>query len=955
MLKEFCLAAKQRCLLRVALAMVFAFPGLMLAAVQTLAPVNFNSQTIGTSSTSQTLTFTGLPAQVSVTAASGTDFVAVPSCNGSGTCNIAVTFAPKYPGLRQDAILIVNDTAGSVGQVVGVGPVYGLGEGPQIGISPGVITTVVNRAASALAGAVLNGGALGPGKAGYVSDKTTGSVYKINPSTGQVTLFAGSGTPGFSGFGGAATSAKLNTPSALAFDSQADLFIADTGNNVVEEVVAATGVINVIAGTGVAGNTGDGGAATSAELNGPQGLAVDAQGNVYISDTGNNRVREVLASDGTIVNFAGNANGTAGFSGDGSAATSAELDGPRGIAVDNGGSNLFIADSINEVIRNVSGGTINTIAGTPGSAGFSGDGGPATSAQFNSPEGLAVDAAGNLYVADNGNQVIRKGESAGTHTMSTIAGTPGTAGYAGDGGPATGAKLNGPLGFAMDAAGDLFVVDSGNFAIREITATPAPLTFSTTNTGPTTLTVANTGNSALTFSALSVTGDFTQSGGTCTSTTALAEGASCTIEITFVPPGSGVAPAGSLSLTTNSLNNSSSQVSVSLNESTGLRFIPITPCRVVDTRNTNDSFSGTFLTAGSTRSFAIPSSPNINSTNCPGVTIPTDALAFSLNVTVVPHQAPLTFLTVWQTGQAQPTASILNSPDGRIKANAAIIGADSTGSISVFATNPTDLVLDVDGYFVAAGAANYSSGLQFYPVTPCRVADTRAANGALGGPSLTLHGSRSFPILTSACAANIPAGAAAYSLNLTGISKGGPLIYLTGWPTGAAQPVASVLNAPTGAITANAAVIPAGTSGDVSVYASNAADVVIDINGYFATPGASGALSLYTVPACRVLDTRSSVPIAQAATLSVPVVSSSCGIPSVAQVYVFNATVIPSGPLAYITLWASGATPLESTLNADDGTIMSNMALVPAENGSVSAYASNSTNLILDIYGYWAP
>jgi hypothetical protein len=203
----------------------------------------------------------------------------------------------------------------------------------------------------------------------------------------------------------------------------------------------------------------------------------------------------------------------------------------------------------------------------------------------------------------------------------------------------------------------------------------------------------------------------------------------------------------------------------------------------------------------------------------------------------------------------------------------------------------------------------------------------------------------------------IPASAAAYSLNFTAVPHG-PLTYLTAWPEGQSQPLASVLNAPTGTVLANAALIPAGSpNGGVSVYASDDTDVIIDINGYFASPS-SGGLQFYTAAPCRVLDTR---PSAFSGSLAVDVADSSCAPGggregSTASAYVLNATVVPSGPLSYLTLWPdSTPQPLVSTLNAFDAAITSNMAIVPTTNGKIDAYATNPTNLILDISGYFAP
>ena len=379
---------------------------------------------------------------------------------------------------------------------------------------------------------------------------------------------------------------------------------------------------------------------------------------------------------------------------------------------------------------------------------------------------------------------------------------------------------------------------------------------------------------------------------------------------------------------------------VTINVSRSARFVPTTPCRIVDTRNPTGPFGGPAIAGQTFRNFDLPLGP------CGG--IPISALAYSLNVTVVPH-GPLGYLTVWPTGEAQPYVSTVNSLDGRTKANAAIASAGTNGAISVFASNTTDLVLDIDGYFEAnEGFAD----LEFYPLSPCRVADTRYPNDqGLGAPYLKGQSARDFPVLNSTC--GIPNTAQAYSFNFTAVPHGA-LGYLTAWPAGQSRPGVSTLNAPTGTYTANAAIVQAGTGGDIEVFASNDSDLVIDVNGYFAPIGLNG-LSLYAVPPCRVLDT-SKGNGQFVGTIVVDVVGSVCQPSNLAQAYVFNATVIPPGPLGYLTLWPDGVQqPGVSTLNAIDGVVTSNMAIVPTNNGSIDAFASNLTQLDLDISAYFAP
>ncbi len=367
---------------------------------------------------------------------------------------------------------------------------------------------------------------------------------------------------------------------------------------------------------------------------------------------------------------------------------------------------------------------------------------------------------------------------------------------------------------------------------------------------------------------------------------------------------------------------------------TALEFVPITPCRVVDTRGPNGAFGGPFMSGNTQRDFALPQSPSCN--------IPSNAAAYSLNVTVVPLTHSLNYLTIWPTGVTQPVVSTMNSYDGRVKANAAIVPAGSSnGSVSVYVTDNTQVILDLNGYFIPAT----SSTLAFYPLTPCRVADTRNGQPLQAGVPQDFH-------VTGTC--SIPSSAQAYSLNFTAVPVNGqPLGYLTVWPKGQSQPNTSTLNAPTGAVTANAAIVQSGTSGEISAFAYNQTDLIIDVNGYFAAPGSAGQLALYTLTPCRVLDTR---PQAFQGSLTVKLVTSSCSVPPGAGAYVLNATAVPQGPLGYLTLWPDGQTqPVVSTLNAYDGAVTSNMAIVPTVNGSIDAYNSDNANLILDISSYLAP
>jgi hypothetical protein len=386
-----------------------------------------------------------------------------------------------------------------------------------------------------------------------------------------------------------------------------------------------------------------------------------------------------------------------------------------------------------------------------------------------------------------------------------------------------------------------------------------------------------------------------------------------------------------------------------------LQFFPITPCRLVDTR-TGQGKTGQFgppsLAANASRNFPLVSA---------GCSIPSTAEAYSLNFTVVPD-GPLGYLSVWPEGDPYPGVSTLNSSDGSAIANAAIVPAGASGGITALASNATDLIIDINGYFAPATP---STSLEFFPVTPCRIADTRATQpftGAFGPPSLAANTTRNFPIESSPCVSGLEP---AYSLNMTVVPEG-TLGFLSVWPQGDAYPGVSTLNSPDGTTLANAAIVPSGTSGGISVLASNATDLIIDINGTFSA--ATGGLQFYTLTPCRVADTRASQPftgqfgppsLVANAGRNFPIQASPCGVPTTAEAYALNMTVVPPGALSFLSVWPQGEPyPGVSTLNSPDGFVIANAAIVPAGSGGsggITVLPGNATDLIIDIVGYFAP
>lgn len=306
----------------------------------------------------------------------------------------------------------------------------------------------------------------------YVTDGAANVIRKISRSDGKIETIAGT----FLGFNvvdpsphggddGSALKAHLNVPFGIATAGNGDIYIADAGNQVIRRIDASTGKISVYAGNYAKplAWSGDGGAATGATLHTPHDIAIDATGNVFIADKDNHAIRKVTAGTSIISTVAGGGPDKKGYAGDNGPATSARLDTPQGIAIAANGD-LYIADAGNHVIRKVEAttGKIMTVAGT-GTFGFSGDNGPATGAKLYGPTRIAVDQAGNLYIADHGNHVIRKVDTSGVIT--TVAGT-GTAGYSGDGGLAIHAELSSPYGIAVDKDGNMLITDTDNSVIR---------------------------------------------------------------------------------------------------------------------------------------------------------------------------------------------------------------------------------------------------------------------------------------------------------------------------------------------------------------------------------------------------------------------------------------------------------------------------------------------------------
>ena len=634
------------------------------------------------------------------------------SSNPSGTiCSLPVTFNPAFPGNRPVPLEVVTSN-GNINFAL-----TGTGSGPLAVLTPGVISSAAGTGTACAAPTASPAcGDTGTAAAAtlnvpvgefvdslgnvWVGDTGDNRIRKFSAG-GTITTVAGTGTTCASatspcGDGGLATAAgaDMNSPRGVYVDGAGNLYFADNDDNRVRMVAAGTGIMTTVAGTGTAcaapaNSCGDGGAATSAQLNGPTQLAMDGQGNLYIADRNDNRIRMLGASTGLLTTVAGT--GTACASptstcGDGASGLLANLNSPAGLFVD-GANNLYIADSGDNRIRKIQAlgtgsgaGYITTVAGTgtacAGGGAACGDGAAATAAELNNPVGVSVDSAGDLYIADYADNRIRE-VNAATGVMTTVAGS-GTAGSTGNGGAATIARLHGPADIALDSAGNLFIVDAMNNAIREVNVSQSMLTYPTATPvgasditdNPQTATVVNIGNAALTIpppgsgTNPSVAANFSlDAATTCAELTTasnaatLAAGSDCTYAVDFEPAAAG-SVNGSVVLTDNSLGVTGSQQTLSLSATA-----------------TVASTTTTLATSGTPSVFG--GSVTITATVAPaeGTALPLGTVQFSVNG--ISTGSPVTLNA---SGQAAFTSSALATGTDSITAVYTSTSGNFTGS-----------------------------------------------------------------------------------------------------------------------------------------------------------------------------------------------------------------------------------------------------------------------------------
>jgi large repetitive protein len=700
-------------LTRQTLQWAFTWAALVLPAVGVFAQSpTFPATAVGTASAQVTVTVTApLGGEVSnvevlTIGARGLDFAAGSgaSCQSreldpNQTCQQSVVFTPSYPGMRMGAVVLIGELNGEDNKVLGTAYLSGVGSSGLGVMAPGNVTAVagVYRQWTSTRDNILATSADLETPSGVVLDGT-GNMYiadgghnkirivapPVSPATaGIIHTFAGSGDAGFSGDGGSAAAANLNSPTGIALDGAGNLYIADTGNNRIRKVTPA-GKITTIVGNGVAGYAGDNQVAgtVTTQLNQPLGVTVDYAGNLYIADTSNQSIRRVDAVTGVITTVAGNGvasglgDGRGTYSGDNGAATSAGLSLPYAVAFDASG-NMFIPDSANDCVRRVDAVTqiITTVAGIGGQPGSPVNGTSATSTRLNEPSGVAVDAAGNLYIADTQNAAIRKVNFATGQISTLIANGAGNALSTSN--ALAPVQIYAPVGVYLDGAGNLFFADLYYMLVSKIDSSRGVLNFTATKVqlgsqspSPLVQTLENDGNAPLNLTSLTndanaVIDTVTT---TCSLTSPLAQDTDCAIGAYFAPSLAITIPTGASQL----------QVDANVNAA---GTMPVSPLDVIVVGD------------------AVP----VNATTLVLVSSPASPSTYGQNVT----------FTATVSSGATPTGSVAFTIDG-VTTVPASVNVSSAGNNSAVATYTTTAPLAVGAHtvlatFTSAKSANFLS------------------------------------------------------------------------------------------------------------------------------------------------------------------------------------------------------------------------------------------------------
>jgi len=762
----------------------FSFSGTTNVTASTTGTATVTITASGTVNTISVLTMGA--ANLDFTAGTPSGTCTTGSVTAGNTCTYGVTFSPKYPGLRNGAVVLFDAS----GTVLGTGMVNGVGVASLSVMETGELTTVAgngylntpppdniatdNSVAEPMGVAFDGAGNM------YYSDRDQNLVRKVTPA-GILSTVAGTGTGGYAGDGGAATAAELSAPSGLIVDGAGNIYIADSGNNVIREVVMGSGtepaMIYTVAGNGTAGSSNGTGMATSGELNGPQGLALDPGGNLFIADTVNNLVRKVNATTKVMTTYAGTGStGTFALSG---LATSIELNEPWGLYATSDGS-VYIADYGNNVIRKVdTSGNLTTVVGS-GSVGYNASSGPvaANTTAMDHPTGVVVDAAGNIIYADSENDAILKMNNS-LQTVTRLGGNenPGWDADGVDANPSL-AEFNKPYGLALDGAGDLLIADRINLRVRKISGTVGALTYAalkeTQTSPPQPQVIENDGNATLNFTSIEAVAGPTSSntnaaidatGTTCVAGTPVTQGASCTIEAEFQPedlsvssgsPSTQQPVVGEIAVVSDSAN-SAVQVDVSgISDS-------IFPTTTVVTSNVSPSALGQTITFTATMTTSNTSwltgtvtfydngveiggaAQNLNATgNTATLTISTLTLG-SHPITAVysgdSGDATSTSAAYTQVVKQGTTVAVIGSPNASLVYGAVTVTATVTQTAG--STTPGGTVtFSVDGNVASAAITMVSGNASFN--TSTLTAGTHTISAAYSGDTNDLNSSGSY-------------------------------------------------------------------------------------------------------------------------------------------------------------------------------------------------------------------
>ena len=639
------------------------------------------------------------------------------------SCTVDVTFGPKSPGLRSGAVVLKAVDGSLLGSTLLTGKALGslavLQPGRIDTVAGNGAWTFHGDGVSAIMAPIFLPTAVAVDAAGnlFLSDSNNNRIRRVDAVSNAISTVAGDGIPGFSGDGGRATQASISAPAGLVIDGAGNIYFADASNSVIRRIDAVSGVITTVAGTGgVEGYAGDGALATSAKLSLPQGVTLDAAHNLYIADTGNNVVRVVGATTGTIWTIAGT--GMATYNGDGQLATAAALSSPWNTAIGVDGL-VYIADLGNNRVRRIDAvGMISTVVGN-GTPGFGGDGGAAAAALLDSPAAVVFDPAGNLYVADAANNRVRK-VTVSTGLIDTISGN-GLETFSGDTGPATKAGLYGPYALYFDGSGNLFVADMFHNRIRRISGTTIALQYAvirvTKVSPPQSEGLENDGNANLTLATPVLVNAALDPATTTCAAGVLPSDALCKLGVQFAPTTVGTVVNGSVTLNSDA-GNSPDVISISgpvltveptvttvvSSANPSLVTASVTFTATVTSLDAGRSGTVTFLDAATTLCNNVPIPPGASAA-CSTSALTLGSHSITASYSGDANNQATTSSPLIQVVQQSATAALATTP------NPAVANAAVTLSVTVTAPTgvPTGVVVFYDGT-TAIGSANLTNG-----------------------------------------------------------------------------------------------------------------------------------------------------------------------------------------------------------------------------------------------------